>query len=117
MEAINWDHWLSLDNVFIWEAALLSLELNPEKVKIRKDNFAYTGDPDLLMPLFPLSFNWNGLNESIFQKRYSFINANKRDGAYFLGIHKLDLKKFIAWAAQESTITLPKSMSLVTPSA
>ncbi len=109
MDDIDWDFWRSLDHLYMWQAALLTLGLNPEGLEY-SFNPTHLFDQDSMRIRIDSSFDWKNHNETAFKKRHWIINSNRDVGQYAFGTHEINLKSFIEWALKSNTFEIPEPL-------
>jgi len=103
MEEIDWNHWLMMESVNTWEAALLSVNINPSCAFL--DGFI-DGHPNILFDrsrLPPIE------DQKAFVKRLLIIENNYHSAGYGIGLDKVNLSKFIKWLASKNQV-MPNEM-------
>jgi hypothetical protein len=91
MEKIDWNHWLLMKTVTQWEAALLSLNIDPSCLKV---SGLENGDPLLRFDNdTPLSSE----QKSAFSKRVDEIENNQNLEGFACGSFHIDLNGFVDW--------------------
>ena len=93
MEKIDWDYWLMMDSVQTWEAALLSVNINP--IYAYFDGFI-DGHANILLDRNNLP---SIKDQEAFIKRLLIVENNHTTAGYDYGFGKLNLLKFIDWLA------------------
>ena len=96
MEEIDWNHWLMMESVNTWEAALLSVNINPAYARF--EGFV-DGHPDIL---FERSHPPSIEDQKAFFKRLLIIENNYHSAGYGVGLDKVKLSKFIEWLASKN---------------
>jgi len=106
MEKIDWDYWLMMDSVQTWEAALLSVNINP--IYAYFDGFI-DGHPNILLDrnnLPPIK------DQEAFIKRLLIVENNHTTAGFDYGFGKVNLLKFIDWLAVKNQ-DMPNEMRAV----
>ena len=100
----NWDFWLAMPKVQLWQAIALSMNMDPDKTSPPNDFDAVTGIPVFEGASFPVS----GMAEP-FSKRVRLLSAYLSERQYFSAPtinlkneyrHEIRTKEFAAWAVR-----------------
>jgi hypothetical protein len=103
MEEIDWNHWLMMESVNTWEAALLSVNINPSCAYL--DGFV-NGHPNIL---FDRSNLPSIEDQKAFVKRLLIVENNYNSADYGAGLGKVNLRKFIEWMTSKNQV-MPNEM-------
>jgi hypothetical protein len=101
MSNIDWEHWKLEKKLPIWQVMLLSLGVNPDKVKLKLSPEAtfFALKPDLQ---FNSIADRNGLGAEVFEKRLTILQKRRFDEKFDSGNQDIDLEKFVNWATKEN---------------
>jgi hypothetical protein len=110
MSDIDWEHWKLEKKLPIWQVMLLSLGVNPDKVRLKLSPEAafFALEPELQ---FKYIADRNGLREDDFAKRLKILKK-RRVGVFDSGNYDIDLEKFVNWAIKEELPIPDELMSL-----
>lgn len=103
MSNINWNYWFCRETVYIFEATLLTLNLNPKDkgIEIYKDPLSWMVEPKTLSIEFPVNYDWKESSFKEFKEQMEIIEDCKYAGQYQLSSYQLYLKKFVNWANEQ----------------
>ena len=110
MSNIDWEHWKLEKKLPIWQVMLLSLGVNPDKVKHKLSPEAafFALEPELK---FNSIADRNGLKDEDFAKRLNILKKRRVD-EFDSGNYDIDLEKFVTWAIKRELPIPDELMSL-----
>jgi hypothetical protein len=108
MSDIDWEHWKLEKNLPLLQVMLLSLGVNPEKVRLKKipESIFFSLKPEMK---FDSITDSKGYKDQDFEKRLSILEKRRFEERFDSGMNDIDLEKFINWAIKEN-LTIPDEM-------
>ncbi len=111
MSDIDWEHWKLEKKLPIWQVMLLSLDVNPDKVKLKlsPESLAFGIPPERQ---FKSIADRNGLSDKDFENRLKILQKRRFDEAFDSGMNDIDLENFVNWAIKEDLVIPDEMKSL-----
>jgi hypothetical protein len=108
MSDIDWDHWKLEKKLPLWQVMLLSLGVNPEKVRLKKipESIFFSLKPEMK---FDSIAERKGYKDQDFEKRSLILEKRRFEEKFDSGMNDIDLEKFINWAIKNN-LTIPDEM-------
>lgn len=108
MSDIDWEHWKLEKKLPLWQVMLLSLGVNPEKVRLKKipESIFISLKPEMK---FDSITDRKGYKDQDFEKRSSILEKRRYEEKFESGHHDIDLEKFVNWAVKEE-LSIPDEL-------
>lgn len=108
MSDIDWEHWKLEKNLPLWQVMLLSLGVNPDKVRLKRipESIFISLEPEMK---FESITDRKGYKDHDFEKRLSILIKRRFEEEFDSGTKKIDLEKFVNWAIK-SDLSIPDEL-------
>lgn len=108
MSDIDWEHWKLEKKLPLWQVMLLSLGVNPEKVRLKKipESIFISLKPEMK---FDSITDRKGYKDQDFDKRSAILEKRRFEGKFDSGTGYIDLEKFVNWAIEQK-LSIPEEL-------